>query len=825
MNVYIKHLMALLLLLLFDPLIGQNNIVPFEPVTILKNTQFTRSFVGYQPQTIAKDHGTVNITGTKPNFTFTYTPDSGYVGKDTLIIQAQDSEDWFRHKLFYLSYVIEIVPSTVYAEQDYYTVQVNDSAVVFDILANDSTSLDTITIDQLPLVNNGSAAVKGQSLEFTPDTDYKGMAYINYVICDTLGACDNGAVTICVLDSNDYIQSDTINAVTKQDLELVQPLPATQYQIGDSAVNGNVEFLATDLVRYTPDEGYYGKDSFKLNNTDNGSHRFFRINILQRIDNRSTLIDDVVFTAIDHDVWIDVQANDVSDNFDVRTTRHPVLGTLVYVDSVELYRYTPPVGIESIEDFEYGLKGGRVTEKATGTIYINDGHPEAPDVEYVFESPVNTQFLLRYDLPFDEHEFTLVNNRTSGDVDVFNQDTTIEVECDSVTGRHMIRFDPGRNYVGPNRFTLEHCVTGTTVCREIDINVVTFDTTYGGCYCVDNCVWAGDINYDGRVNMKDLLPLAHHIGESGQSRTGATTDWDAQDAAEWARTIDGTVTDLKHADTDGNGILEENDTTAISENYYLEHGMVPELVGPSRKYAFYLEPRFDTVFAGELAVIDVVFGSDANPIEDMEGVAYTINFAPHVKYDSSTLKVTNSPASFLTFNSPYLDMYKQPAYRHVDVGIARTNGSVSHGNGIVSTLEFIVEEDLAGIRSESGYLPYKINLKNAVGMSGSGQTFALPDSEVTLYLNVGKQDLPFNVDRVTVWPNPNRGVVNVHLNGQEKMLAASLHSLDGKKIYTWNHIDPDHQRLVMDESLSGIYILRVETTAGAVAKKLHILNR
>lgn len=825
MNVYFKHLLVSLLVLAFFPSNGQNTIVPFEPITILKNTDFSRSFVGYQPQTIAKQHGSVQITGSKPNFSFEYTPDSNFVGTDTLIIQIQDSEDWFRHQLMYLSYIIEVRPSTVYAYHDYFTVQLNDSAVILDITVNDSTSAGAINIAQLPLVNFGDATVIGQQIEFTPERDYTGLAYVSYVICDSLGACDNGAVTISVVDSTLSVPNDTLRAVTKEDVEFSQPLPDVVYTVSDSAEHGEVVFLAPDLFKYIPDAGYFGKDSFKLLNSTHGSHRLYRVDVLERKDNRSTLVDDVIFTAVNHPVWFDVQENDVSDNFGVKTLKHPALGTLIYVDSVDQYKYTPPQNIESIETFEYGLKGGRINEKATGTIYINDGHPEGAHT-YFFETYRNEPFVVQYEIPIDEHEFKLKYPPVAGfAADIYNHDTTIVVGCDTITGSHLLVLTPAHNFYGPYTFNFEHCVEGTSICRDINITLFSNAELAPGCVCKDNCVWSGDINYDGRVNMKDLLPLAHHIGESGATRNNTTTNWEAQYADLWQQNIDGTNIDLKHADTDGDGILGENDTLAISNNYYREHGLVPELVGPSRQYAFYLEPRFDTVLAGELAVVDVVFGAVNYPIVDMEGVAYTLNFAPHVEYDSASMKVTNSATSFLTYNSPYLDMSKQPRYRQVDVGVARTNGSVSSGYGVISTLEFIVDDDLYGFRYEDGVLPLTINLRDAVGMSGSGATYSLPDAEVTLYLNVAGYELPFNADRVTVWPNPARGVVNLHLNGTEEMLSASLWTMDGRLVQTWKEIDADHQRLVMDENLSGMYILRVETTAGAVAKKLQLINR
>ena len=68
------------------------------------------------------------------------------------------------------------------------------------------------------------------------------------------------------------------------------------------------------------------------------------------------------------------------------------------------------------------------------------------------------------------------------------------------------------------------------------------------------------------------------------------------------------------------------------------------------------------------------------------------------------------------------------------------------------------------------------------------------------------------------------GVVNVHLNGNEKLLSASLWSVDGRYVDSWSYLNADHDRLVMDEDLSGLFILKIETTAGTVAKKLHILG-
>lgn len=251
--------------------------------------------------------------------------------------------------------------------------------------------------------------------------------------------------------------------------------------------------------------------------------------------------------------------------------------------------------------------------------------------------------------------------------------------------------------------------------------------------------------------------------------------------------------------------------------------MVPQLVGPSRQYAWYLQPRFDTVKAGELAVIDVVFGNSVYPIEDMEGVAYTVNFSPHVKYDSASAHVTHHPASFLTDHSPYLGMFKQPRYRQIDVGQVRTSGTTASGFGVINTLEIIVDEDLAGFKSNNGIIPFQIHLHGAKGISTTGETFDLPEAVVTMYADYGNREVPFGPDRLTVWPNPNKGVFNVHLNGDEKMLSARLYSADGRLIQTWEEIDADRERIIVDQPAQGVHILQVLTTAGAVSKKIQLM--
>jgi len=819
MNYLKKSILWLFLCLVYQGVTAQNH-APFERITILKESVFSTPITGYQPQVVKKSNASSKFLGTKPNFLVEYRPDSSYVGTDTFIVEYRDSEDWFRSKIQFLSLVIEVVPSITEAKQDYYTMNQGDTLMA-DVLANDESNSNSLKLEPIAMEANGELSIINDQLQYIPDAGFTGVTSFQYRTCDSLGACDFGYVSVLVNGKSHT--SDTVYVAVKENKSIDLPLNETTFFISDSAENGSLILDNSYILSYSPNTDFYGQDSFEVENA-NGDFRWYRANVLEKKDKRHTLVDDVAFTEINQEVWIDVQANDVTDNFKVKTLKQPGQGSLFYVDSVKMYKYIPPLDIESIEEFDYGLKGGKIGERATASIYINDGHPDASKT-YELTTEINAPILLDYHIPIKGHEFKIKGNPRPCKVSIYNRDTTVEVTpCDSVTGSHFIVIEPGYNLVGRHpRITFEHCVTGTSICQDIHV-ILTTEGNKETCPCVDDCVWAGDVNYDGRVNMKDLLPLAHHLGLSGNTRSGSRQDWLPQRSSAWNQKIDGSHVNLKHADTDGDGLLSSTDTESILDNYFREHSMVPDLVGPSRKYAWYLQPRFDTVKAGELAVIDVVFGDASHPIEDMEGVAYTVNFSPHVKYDSASLEVVHYPSSFLTSNSPYLALDKQPNYRRIDVGVARTSGTEANGFGIINTLETIIEEDLAGFKSSSGIVPFTIDLSGASGISSNGQTFDLPDGTVTMYVDYGNRKVPFSADRLIVWPNPAQGVFNIHLNGDEEMQSAELYSMDGRMIQSWNHLDPDRHRMIVSPDLKGAYLLRVMTTAGAVTKKIQLLG-
>jgi hypothetical protein len=82
--------------------------------------------------------------------------------------------------------------------------------------------------------------------------------------------------------------------------------------------------------------------------------------------------------------------------------------------------------------------------------------------------------------------------------------------------------------------------------------------------------WPGDANYDLIVNNLDILALGIANGETGSVRVAATNSWVEQPVSDWTNSYV-TGVNYKHADCDGNGVVDLADTTAIYLNYGLHH--------------------------------------------------------------------------------------------------------------------------------------------------------------------------------------------------------------------------------------------------------------
>src|SRR5690606_8257033 len=105
-----------------------------------------------------------------------------------------------------------------------------------------------------------------------------------------------------------------------------------------------------------------------------------------------------------------------------------------------------------------------------------------------------------------------------------------DIDGQQVSGFNMIVYTPGFGFVGEDEMRIQYCAGGE--CKDLKIYVDVEDY-FPDFLCYDDCIWPGDINNDGRVDMQDLLPLAYHLGEVGYSRNTSAEHWTGENGMNW----------------------------------------------------------------------------------------------------------------------------------------------------------------------------------------------------------------------------------------------------------------------------------------------------
>lgn len=188
-------------------------------------------------------------------------------------------------------------------------------------------------------------------------------------------------------------------------------------------------------------------------------------------------------------------------------------------------------------------------------------------------------------------------------------------------------------------------------------------------------VWPGDINYDLVVDNLDFLFLNIAINDSGEARSNASLNWIAQPCNDWYNSFASGV-NYKHADTDGNGVVNQNDTNAIILNYNLTHAARP--INNSFNSSF---PDFsflineDSVSVDSTITIEIYAGSALLPIDSLYGLAFSFSYDASL-IDTTSISYDFSQSALGAINSD-LQSFQKPFYSNskIDFALCRTNHS------------------------------------------------------------------------------------------------------------------------------------------------------
>ncbi len=333
----------------------------------------------------------------------------------------------------------------------------------------------------------------------------------------------------------------------------------------------------------------------------------------------------------------------------------------------------------------------------------------------------------------------------------------------------------------------------------------------------DDPVWPGDANANNASDVYDLLHLGLGWGASGQPRPVSATAWQPWAGPDWPLAFaDGT--NYKHADCNGDGIIDAADTSAIAQNYGLTHDMVLPLPGVE---ATLDDPSIWVELPPELAngepfTAPIMVGDATHPIDSIYGLAFMLFFDPEV-VDPNSVDVVVDNTSWL--GTPGADL----------VSINRTFAQ----NGLLHVaITRTDQQNVSGFGQAANFIGFIDDIWSKQQTSVSiGGVRALTASETLIPLQAPLQTRPVKSTTtatrtssselsVAIWPNPARGWLYINLDqGRIIPKTIELWSVRGRRVATV----PAHSHVIDVRHLpKGIYLLRIITETGTITRRIAI---
>jgi Bacterial Ig domain/Secretion system C-terminal sorting domain/Dockerin type I domain len=749
-----------------------------------------------------------------------YTPQPGFVGVDTFVVELNYGVVY--PYLAYRGYRVCVFPSILVPGEDFAVTTAN-TPVQIDVLANDRCSAGSMFLADLTGVNHGTASVDAAGkILFTPRAGFTGIAHLNYRVCDALGICANGTANIGV--SGAEPRTDTLRVATTKNTSFNMPLLYSGYTLFQAPANGSVALPGGQAFRYTPRLNFTGTETFVLEKTVTTGRVFKRVqvDVINTPTPNTMALEDVVYTPVDQPVTFNVRANDIG-SLAVRSWSAPsgLPGTLSGTAPDGSVTFTPRQGFSGIATFSYRIGNDQVPDLEMATVTVVVGNLSPAAAAYELTTPIATPLVINYKIPFLGFDFSLAEKPKFGQCQIEPGFSTRIINGQIVSGHNLLIYTPSAAFYGVDTFKVDYCIPANGDCQSITIAVnVANMLSATESFCVNDCVWSGDLNNDGIVNNKDLLPLGYHLGLTGPERPAAAMEWFGQQAADWDNPFSAGNVDLKYSDTDGNGVINSTDIAPIEAFYGQTHNLTPNIPPTSKGLPFVFKLLTPNPGVGDRVEIEVSLGTDRSPVTNVYGFTLEATLSPSIK--DSAFQMEYYPNSWLVQNSPYLTLSKTPRARRLESAFTRTNGRAVSGRGRLGKMDFIVIEIIDGGRpGEATYAT--VTIENSAILWGDGHTTIGEPITLEIPLRIGRAPVG-NVDsrQLLLYPSPTSDFLQVQLNGGELIEQLNIVNTSGQTVYQSGPVQWEYTDLSVGHLPAGVYFVAVRTASGQVVKQFQV---
>ena len=257
-----------------------------------------------------------------------------------------------------------------------------DTSIVIPILNNDTDEdgdVLSITTTTKPL--HGTIVINSnKTITYKPNLNYNGKDSFSYTITDGKNGYSTAVVYINVNPVNDNPLALNDAKTTRGNTSVVIPVLLNDSDVDNDNLtvittsnpsNGIVTINADNTIKYTPNNGFAGRDSFTYTVSDgHGGTNTATVNVT--VNNPPIAVNDVFNTSNVVPININVTSNDVDPDGDLLTVNilsNPLHGKVVVNGTTA--KYTPNTGYFGLDSFQYTISdgnGGTSTATVIGTI-------------------------------------------------------------------------------------------------------------------------------------------------------------------------------------------------------------------------------------------------------------------------------------------------------------------------------------------------------------------------------------------------------------------------------------------------------------------------
>ncbi len=318
-------------------------------------------------------------------------------------------------------------------------------------------------------------------------------------------------------------------------------------------------------------------------------------------------------------------------------------------------------------------------------------------------------------------------------------------------------------------------------------------------------IWPGDCNTDGIVNMDDFLTLMLAQGESGTPRPLIDQHiiWKGVSVPYWNKMVANNI-DISNLDCNGDGLVDLNDTLAISQNYSKKH----EILRNNKLGKLGISLQFDknNYQYGEIAKADIIVEEDIYETNIL-GMWLSIQHSEHLSFKEFL------PNGWLCSDDDCATLVRNHNNYSTTIGISRYDKNEVLGSGLLGVIHF----DVVSAEKLSNT---NINITEHRAIDIQGKEKFFNPQQTSISINSESSDNLLKEDLINVFPSlVNISSRELYISNYQRVSELLIYDTKGHLIF---QNAPEIQNYVVFPH-TGLYFYQLKDKKGNTVKSGKLL--